>query len=120
MGTGLVPLAIGCSAAASRLDAHSDPSLADAFGFIGLLGYWVAVLALGHALIWGPTAAPVLDLPARWPAASGYTRRHWAVPASAEAPGPPLWRGSRHVSISGQVALGCTLACLAVRRVHPA
>jgi hypothetical protein len=53
MGTGLVPLAVGCFAAASRLDAHSNPSLADAFGFIGLLGSWAALLALGRALTWG-------------------------------------------------------------------
>jgi hypothetical protein len=53
MGAGLVPLAVGCFAAASRLDAHGNPSLADAVGFIGLLGCWAALLALGRALAWG-------------------------------------------------------------------
>jgi hypothetical protein len=53
MGTSLLPLAVGCFAAAARLDAHNNPSLADAFGFIGLLVSWTALLALGRAFTWG-------------------------------------------------------------------
>jgi hypothetical protein len=53
MGTGLVALAVGCFTAVARLDAHNKPSLADAFGFIGLLASWAALLALGRALAWG-------------------------------------------------------------------
>ena len=53
MGTGLVALTVGCFTAVARLDAHNNPSLADAFGFIGLLASWAALLALGRALTWG-------------------------------------------------------------------
>jgi hypothetical protein len=52
-GTGLLPLAAGCIAAAPSLYARGNPSLADAFGFIGLLASWTALLALGRALTWG-------------------------------------------------------------------
>jgi hypothetical protein len=53
LGTGLVTLAVCCFTAVARLDAHNNPSLTDAFGFLGLLASWAALLALGRALTWG-------------------------------------------------------------------
>jgi hypothetical protein len=53
MGTGLLALAVGCFTAVARLDTHNNPSLADVFGFIGLLASWATLLSLGRALTWG-------------------------------------------------------------------
>ena len=53
IGTAQLPLAVGCFAAASRFDAHTNPSLADVIGTVGFLVSWAALLSLGRALTWG-------------------------------------------------------------------
>jgi hypothetical protein len=88
MGTGLLLLAAGCFAAASGLGAHNNPSLADAFGFIGLLGSWAALLALGRALTWGRLRRLCwVYPPGGWRPPD--TRDITGGPASAEPSSPP-------------------------------
>jgi hypothetical protein len=71
-----------------RLGAHNNPSLADAFGFIGLLGSWAALLALGRALTWGRMRRLCWVYPpgGRRPAD---THDITGGPASAEPSSPP-------------------------------
>jgi hypothetical protein len=53
MGISLLVLAVGCFTAVARFDAHDNPSLADASGFIGFLASWATLLSLGRALTRG-------------------------------------------------------------------
>jgi hypothetical protein len=99
MGTVLLPLAVGCFAAASRLDAYNNPSLANVIGssgFLGQLGRTACPRPRPHL---GPVAPPLLDLPARWPTARWSIRINaGGAPSRADVwQASPTWLARQHL-----------------------